>query len=122
MFFLLIATVILSSTFAKGNEEKQKVTEDGKVIYPEGTVVIYGHGQPQYLQQYFDVWLENNRDIAPRVNIEIVQTQGASDSREKIAMTYLSGAFEDLPDAVYIDPVNLMDLAEGGILKDETAF
>ncbi len=120
--FLLILALAMTNIFAGGSEEKQQVTKDGQTVYPEGTVVIYGHGQPQYLQQYFDVWLENNRDIAPNVNIEIVQTQGAADSREKIAMTYLSGAYEDLPDAVYIDPVNLIDLAEGGIVKDETAF
>lgn len=93
-----------------------------KVVYPAGKVVIYGHGQPQYLQQYYDAWLERNRDIAPEVTIEIVQTKGAADSREKITMTYLSGAYDDLPDAVYIDPVNLMDLAKGGIIKDETAL
>lgn len=119
---LLMMAFAITSVFAGGSEEKKATTADGKNIYPEGTVVIYGHGQPQYLQQYFDVWLENNRDIAPNVEIEIVQTQGAADSREKIAMTYLSGAYDDLPDAVYIDPVNLMDLAEGGIVKDETDF
>lgn len=120
--FVLISALAMTTIFASGSDEKQATTADGKTIYPEGTVIIYGHGQPQYLQQYYDVWLENNRDIAPNVSIEIVQTQGAADSREKIAMTYLSGAYEDLPDAVYIDPVNLMDLAEGGILKDETDF
>lgn len=119
---LMVSMIALSSTFAGGATESQQVTEGGKTIYPEGTVTIYGHGQPQYLQQYYDVWLENNRDIAPNVKIEIVQTQGAADSRKKIAMTYLSGAYGDLPDAVYIDPVNLMDLAEGNIIKEETAF
>lgn len=93
-----------------------------KVVYPAGTAVIYGYGQPQYLKQYFDAWLERNRDIAPNVKIEIVQTEGAAASREKITMTYLAGAYADLPDATYIDPVNLMDLAKGGILKDETDF
>ena len=91
-----------------------------KTVYPAGTVTIYGHGQPQYLQEYYDAWLERNRDIAPDVKIEIVQTEGAAASREKITMTNLAGATDDLPDAVYIDPVNLMDLAKGGLLKDET--
>lgn len=93
---------------------------DTKTVYPAGTVTIYGHGQPQYLQEYYDAWLERNRDIAPDVKIEIVQTEGAAASREKITMTNLAGATDDLPDAVYIDPVNLMDLAKGGLLKDET--
>ncbi|MGD1820255.1 MAG: ABC transporter substrate-binding protein [Pleomorphochaeta sp.] len=119
---LLIASIALTSAFASGTSEDQKVNADGNKVYPDGTVVIYGYGQPQYLQQYFDVWLENNRDIAPNVDIEIVQTQGAADTREKVAMTYLSGAYDDLPDAIYIDPVNLIDLAEGNIIKDETNF
>ncbi|MGD1816222.1 MAG: ABC transporter substrate-binding protein [Pleomorphochaeta sp.] len=119
---LLIASIALTSAFASGASEDQKVNTDGNKVYPDGTVVIYGYGQPQYLQQYFDVWLENNRDIAPNVDIEIVQTQGAADTREKVAMTYLSGAYDDLPDAIYIDPVNLIDLAEGNIIKDETDF
>ncbi len=119
---LLIASIALTSVFASGAKEDQKVSADGNKVYPDGTVVIYGYGQPQYLQQYFDVWLENNRDIAPNVDIEIVQTQGAADTREKVAMTYLSGAYDDLPDAIYIDPVNLIDLAEGNIIKNETDF
>lgn len=97
-------------------------SSDGKdtVVYPAGTVTIYGHGQPQYLQEYYDAWLDRNRDIAPEVKIEIVQTEGAAASREKITMTNLAGAVDDLPDAVYLDPVNIMDLANGGLLKDET--
>lgn len=115
---------LFSSLFISCSGEKgaaaQKASE--KTVYPAGTVIIYGHGQPQYLKQYFDAWLERNRDIAPEVSIEIVQTKGAAASREKITMTYLAGAYADLPDAVYLDPVNLMDLAKGNIVKDETDF
>lgn len=93
---------------------------DGKVVYPAGTVVIYGNGQPQFLQEYFDAWLERNRDIAPEVTIEIVQTESAADSREKMTMTNLSGAIDDLPDAVFLDPVNAIELAAGGLLKEQT--
>lgn len=90
--------------------------------YPEGTITIYGTGQPQYLQEYFDAWLERHQDIAKGVNIEIVQTEGHAQSRENITLTALSGATEDLPDATYLDPVNIMDLAQGGLLCDETEF
>lgn len=93
-----------------------------QTVYPAGTVTIYGYGQPQYLQEYYDAWLERNKAIAPGVKIEIVQTEGSADTREKITMTSLAGADEDLPDAVYLDPVNIMDLANGGLLKDETDY
>lgn len=83
-------------------------------------MTIYAYGQPQYLQIYFDNWLERNRDIAPGVKIEIVQTKDVNDAREKISMTYLSGAMDDLPTATMIDPVSLIDLAKGGIVMDVT--
>ena len=97
----------------------QAAGED-KQAYPDGTMTIYAYGQPQYLQIYFDNWLERNRDIAPGVKIEIVQTKDVNDAREKISMTYLSGAMDDLPTATMIDPVSLIDLAKGGIVMDVT--
>lgn len=118
----LLAAVVLGSVWlaACGSKAKSSADVSGAGVYPAGTITIYGHGQPQYLQEYYDAWLERNRDIAPNVKIEIVQTEGAAASREKITMTNLAGATDDLPDAVYIDPVNLMDLAKGGLLMDET--
>ena len=66
-----------------------KAAGEAEEVYPDGTMTIYAYGQPQYLQIYFDDWLERNRDIAPGVSIEIVQTQDVNDAREKISMTYL---------------------------------
>ena len=98
------------------------MTVQAAEAYPEGTITIYGTGQPQYLQEYYDAWLERHQDIAKGVKIEIVQTESQAQSRENITLTALSGATEDLPDAVYLDPVNIMDLAQGGLLCDETEF
>lgn len=98
------------------------MTVQAAETYPEGTITIYGTGQPQYLQEYYDAWLERHQDIAKGVKIEIVQTESQAQSRENITLTALSGATEDLPDAVYLDPVNIMDLAQGGLLCDETEF
>ena len=93
-----------------------------KTVYPAGTLVVYAMGNPQYRQQWFETWLENHKDIAPDVKIEFVQTEGTADIREKITMTALSGATEDLPDAAMLDPVTIMDLAGAGLLKDETEY
>ncbi len=106
------------ATEEAGDTEAAQVTK----VYPAGTITIYGTGQPQYLQEYYDAWLEAHKDIAPDVKIEIVQTEGHAQSREKITMTALAGATEDLPDATFLDPVNIMDLSQGGLLKDETEF
>lgn len=59
---------------------------------------------------------------APDVKIEFVQTKGTADIREKITMTALSGATDDLPDAAMLDPVTIQDLAKAGLLKDETEY
>lgn len=101
--------------------EAKAMTEE-KTVYPAGTITIYSYGQPQYLMEYYDAWLERNRDIAPEVKFEIVQTEGAADSRNKITVTSMSGASEDLPDAAQLDSINLMELAKAGIVKDETEF
>lgn len=116
-----------SSEKGESQAESGGQVQDGEAageteVYPAGTVTIYGTGQPQYLKEYFDAWLERNRDIAPEVEIEIVQNESQAKSREKITMTALAGAEEDLPDAVYIDPVNILDLAQAGLLRDETEF
>lgn len=80
------------------------------------------NGNPQYRQQYFETWLEEHRDIAPEVEVEFVQVESNADAREKVTMTALAGATEDLPDAVFLDRLNLMDLVEADLLLDETEF
>ncbi|MDD3335530.1 MAG: extracellular solute-binding protein [Eubacteriales bacterium] len=90
--------------------------------YPDGTVSIYCTGQPQFLQMYFDGWLERNRDIAPNVKIEMVQVETQAAGRQKISMDYLAGAYDDMPDAIYSDAVGIVDLASAGLLVDETEY
>ncbi len=97
-------------------------SEAGVTQYPAGTLTIYMNGNPQYRQQYFETWLEENRNIAPEVEVEFVQVESNADAREKVTMTALAGATEDLPDAVFLDRLNLMDLVEADLLLDETEF
>jgi len=111
-----------SKTTASQTKSSGTTAAGSKQVYPAGTITIYGTGQPQYLKEYFDAWLDRNRDIAPDVKIEIVQTESYAKSREKISMTSVSGKAEDLPDATYLDPVNIMDLSQAGLLKDETEY
>lgn len=97
-------------------------SEAGVTQYPAGTLTIYMNGNPQYRQQYFETWLEEHRDITPEVEVEFVQVESNADAREKVTMTALAGATEDLPDAVFLDRLNLMDLVEADLLLDETEF
>ncbi len=110
--FMLLFGAFQSIGMAEGNEE----------TYPAGTVSIYCTGQPQFLQMYFDEWLERNRDIAPEVKIEFVQIETMAAGRQKISMDYLAGATDDMPDAIYLDAVGVVDLASAGLLLDVSDF
>ncbi|QTL97427.1 extracellular solute-binding protein [Iocasia frigidifontis] len=121
-FSLLLVCSILLSSFVIVFSNVNTVASASSNKYPEGTIEIYGYGQPQYFLKYYRPWLERNRDIAPKVSIDIVQTEGAADVREKLTMSYVAGAYDDLPDAFYIDPVNLVNLADGGLVQDVTDF
>ena len=107
---------------AAGSTAESSGAEQEEAVYPKGTVTFYMNGNPQYRQQYFETWLEEHRDIAPEVEVEFVQVESNADAREKVTMTSLAGAVEDLPDAVFLDRLNLMELAQGGLLLDETGF
>lgn len=94
---------------------------EGKV-FPPGKLTIYGYGQPQFLMDYYNPWLERNRDIAPEVTIEMVQTASEADARQKVIATFASGAFNELPTVVQTAPVSMMAMAEAGLLVDLTDF
>ena len=87
--------------------------------YATGKLVMYAYGSPKYLAAYYQNWLKKN---APNVTFQMVQTSGAADSREKVTTTYLAGSYDDLPDALMLDPANLMELVKGGMIKDETSY
>lgn len=110
---LVLALALGMTAFASAEEA---------TVYPDGTVQIYCTGQPQFLQMYFDGWLERNRDIAPGVTIEMVQVETQAAGRQQIAMDNLAGAYDDMPDGVYLDSVGILDLASAGLLVDETEF
>lgn len=115
------------STAAAGADKQeagnsQEAAGGERKAFPAGTITMYGTGQPQYLLEYFNAWLERNQDIAAGITLEMVQTEGTAQSRERITMTALAGADDDLPDAVYLDPVNIMDLSQAGLLRDETEY
>lgn len=110
---LVLAMALGMTAFASAEET---------TVYPDGTVQIYCTGQPQFLQMYFDGWLERNRDIAPGVTIEMVQTETQATGRQQISMDYLAGAYDDMPDAIYMDSVGILDLASAGLLVEETEF
>ncbi|NLB90243.1 MAG: extracellular solute-binding protein [Clostridiales bacterium] len=117
-----LLSCVLVLTMVLGLGAMSVAAAEEKTVYPAGTVTIYATGQPQFQQMYFDNWLERNRDIAPEVTIEFVQVETQAAGRQKIAMDHLAGAYDDMPDATYVDSVSVVDLSSAGLLLDMTDF
>jgi multiple sugar transport system substrate-binding protein len=90
--------------------------------YPPGTLTTFGYGQPQYRQMFYEQALADNPDLAPGVTVEIIQTEGEADARQKVQLSYTAGAWDELPDAVSSAPVSMQALADGGVLLDITEY
>lgn len=118
--FGLLAIGLLLAGCGKSKSTEENPGEAG--TYPNGKLVIYGYGQPQFLAEFYNGWLERNKEKAPGVTVEIVQTEGEADARQKVVTSYTSGAYNDLPDVIQTAPVSMIDMAEGGILMDLTDF
>lgn len=90
--------------------------------YPKGKMVVYGYGQPQFMQQQYQLWFDMHKEATQDVEIEVVQCEGGEDVRKKVTLTYQSGALDDLPDIIQTAPAQMMDMAKNGILKDLTDY
>ncbi len=90
--------------------------------FPPGTMTLFGYGNPQYWLQVFTNYLEDNPDVAPGVTVEMVQTEGEADARQKIQLSFTAGAYDELPDASASAPVSMKALADGGVLLDVTEY
>lgn len=117
---LIVTLLLLSCVLAFGGG--QQAAEASEKTFPPGKLVIFGYGNPQYLLQYYDDFLARNSDIAPEVKVEMVQTKGEADARQKVQMSYTAGAYDELPDVVFTAPVSMQAMAEAGILADTTDF
>ena len=111
---ILLALVLFASLGA--------ALAESKPVHPEGTIRIYCTGQPQFLQMYYEKWLQDHPDVAPGVTIEMVQIESMAAGRQKISMDYLAGATSDLPDGIYLDAVGIIDLAAADLLVDVTEY
>jgi multiple sugar transport system substrate-binding protein len=105
-----------------GEAAGQAAGEGTATTFAPGTMVVFDYGQPQYWQQFFEMYLAAHPELAPGVTVEMVQTEGEADARQKVILSYTAGAFDELPDAVATAPVSMKAMAEGGILMDVTEY
>ncbi|POR03557.1 sugar ABC transporter substrate-binding protein [Alkalispirochaeta sphaeroplastigenens] len=116
----LIFALVFSALPVFGHGGREAEIVDG--TYPPGTMLLYGYGQPQYWLQFFTNYLEDNPNVGPGVRIQMVQTEGEADARQKAQMSFTAGAYSEMPDAVQTSPVSMQVMAEGGMLEDLTDF
>ena len=90
-----------------------------KEIYPDGTLVIYSTGQPQFRKIYYEAYVKRQ---APNVDLETVQIETMAAGRQKVSMDYLAGAYDDMPEVIMLDAIGIVDLASAGLLLDVTDY
>lgn len=95
---------------------------EGEKTYPDGTIVWWSTGQPQFRNQYFETWLNQHRDIAPNVSIEVTVISTTNDGQQKVAMYNMSGDYEAMPDFMFLDTVGVVNMAMNDLLLDMTDF
>lgn len=91
-------------------------------VFPAGTMTIFGYGQPQWTMEYYNAWLERNRDIAPEVTFDMVQTEGEADARQKLIQSLAGGDLESAADVIQTSRVSMIDMAKNGALVDMTDY
>ena len=60
LVILAVLLMAVSAVFAGGSKEKAAAA-DG--TYPDGTMLIWMTGQPQYRQMYYDGFMERSKDV-----------------------------------------------------------
>lgn len=95
---------------------------EDKKVYPDGTIIWWSTGQPQFRKMYFDTWLQNHSDIAPGVKIEATAISTTNDGQQKVAMYSLAGDYEAMPRIMFLDTVGVVNMAMNGLLLDMTDF
>ena len=123
--FLCLLGLLVSACAAptpNSSSDEASASETGESSFPPGEMVVYGYGQPQYWQQFFETYLADHPDVAPGVTVEMIQTEGEADARQKIQLSFTAGAYDELPDATSSAPVSMKALADGGVLMDVTDY
>src|SRR5690606_30514860 len=110
---LVAALLALAACVAPTAPDATAPESEGDGGYPPGTLTTYGYGQPQYREMFYNQALEDNPDLAPGVTVEIIQTEGEADARQKVQLSYTAGAWDELPDAVSSAPVSMQAMADG---------
>jgi multiple sugar transport system substrate-binding protein len=122
--WLLVSILVLTACTVPAAPVPDTSVPSGETAstYPPGTMTLFGYGQPQYRQMFYEQVLADNPELAPGVTVEIIQTEGEADARQKVQLSFTAGAWDELPVATSSAPVSMQALAEGGVLMDITEY
>ncbi|WP_320129737.1 ABC transporter substrate-binding protein [uncultured Sphaerochaeta sp.] len=118
----IMVSLLVVPLFAQGSKEGPSPSDTSKQVYPDGTLLIWSTGQPQFRKMYYQDWIERNRDIAPGVNIAVETISTMSEGQQKLAMYALSGDTGSMPEVIMLDAVGIVNLVSAGLLQDMTSF
>lgn len=100
-------------------EETADITAISGEAYPEGTFLYSSAGLPQYKKIYYDGFLERQGENGAGVTVDY-QTMDAQTMQQKLIMGFTSGAYDDLPDVVFVGPTEIAEFEKYNLLVDVT--
>lgn len=118
----LLVVLMVVPLFAQGSKEAQESEVSSSNVYPDGTILVWSTGQPQFRKMYYQDWIERHKDIAPGVKIEVETISTMADGQQKLAMYALSGDYNSMPEIIMLDTVGIVELSSAGMLLDMTDY
>ncbi len=119
LFVALMVVLLAMPMFAQGAGETKTTGSD---TYPDGTILVWSTGQPQFREMYYDAWIERHRDIAPGVNVDSETISTMAAGQQKLSMYALSGDYDSMPEVIMLDTVGIVELSSAGLLQDVTDY
>lgn len=117
-----LAAGAVAGLAACGADEPDALASPDDGQYPAGTMTIFGYGQPQWTMVYYENWLERNRDIAPEVSFEMVQTEGEAQARQQLIQAMSAQDYDNAADVIQTSRVSMIDMAKNDVLVDMTEY
>ena len=114
----LVCLIAFMPVFAGGSSDK--AAEDG--VYPEGQLLIWSTGQPQFRAPFYQEFLDRQGDATAKVTLHVETIPTMADGQQRVIMYSMAGDQESLPDVIMLDTVGLIELAKAGLLLDQTEY
>ena len=113
------------STAPDANDQPSAPVDASGLIggtYPEGTMVIWSFGMPEYMRIWFQSYIDREDTAVEGVTVEMVSFANEAEVRQQIMMEVTAETLDNLPTAISTFPVSVQVLVENGLLRDLTDY